>query len=130
MKATLLALTLERLLSQTGLSVYAEGEVPEGASYPYVAWSARILGRWDDHTVSVSCLTQHDYQGCLSMAETLRRLIPDAGLLVPMGCGYALFWVREGSVRREKLPGHITACHMELGMRLYEAEDEEAMQAC
>lgn len=68
--------SLQRLLGGLGLPVYAEGQVPEEAVYPYLTWSVNTAAGGGQGRGTVVCWYRRDYAGCIHLLDRLAALLP------------------------------------------------------
>lgn len=120
MSYNVLATAMQQFWRQSSLPIYAEGQVPDGASYPYLTWQAQLNGSGQTHTLRVTCWYAQDWAGCTAMLARLTAMLPRQGVLIPIGSGYGLLWREGASAARTAQPGNISAGTLSMGMRLYE----------
>lgn len=90
MSMTMLCRAMTKHLGELGLPVYAEEQVPEGAGFPYVTFSAVIAPWGEVGDAAVTCWAQDDWLGCLTMGDRAEALFGPGGTLLKWRGGTAL----------------------------------------
>lgn len=119
--------SLVAFLKQTGLPVYALGQVPTGATFPYITLSCAYAPFAQSAGVTLTAWFLGDHAGCVQLMDTLCAAIPQQGLLLRYTGGMAMLYpmgdnfitlVSDESDRR------LVGGRMRLNVHLYDAEKE------
>ena len=114
--------TITNFLSQTGLPVYLEGQVPDGATYPYVVYSLTLA----PFGQSGACEVTGWFRGgdanarCAAFLDRLMALLPESGLLLSLPRARLVLYPTGVSTVRDKdaIGGQMT-----IETRLYAARE-------
>lgn len=113
------------LLRQTGLEVYASGQVPDGAAFPFITLSCAYAPFAQSASVTATAWFRgpHAHAQCMEMMDLLCTLIPAKGVLLRFRGGMAaLHRAADGFVTlaADETDPQAIGGRMRLNMRLYD----------
>lgn len=120
--------SLVTLLKQTGLPVYAAGQVPRGASFPYITLTCAYAPFAQSAGVTLTAWFLGDYTGCVQLMDQLCALIPQQGVLLRYPGSMALLHPMAGSfvsLVGDESDSRLVGGRMRLNVHLYDAEKGE-----
>lgn len=84
---------LVRRMEALGAAVYAEGQVPDGAQFPYVTFRLSPAALGEAGSGNLTCWTQDDHVGCLALAGMITTGMGRHGTLLTFtGGAMQLVW--------------------------------------
>ena len=113
-------------LKETGLPVYITGQVPSGASFPFITLTTAYapFAQSAGITVTAWFRGEHAHTRCLEMMDTLCAAIPEPGTLLRYRGGMAMLRRAAGSfitLVGDENDRSIIGGRMRLNVHLYDA---------
>ena len=111
---------LYALLKTSGFAVYAEGQVPEGATYPYVTYDTTTAPLGEQGELRVTCWTRDDARGSLEMAKRMEEILPETGVLLRYADGLATIDPVRTELLQDAQDRRVSGCRGRFELRCYE----------
>lgn len=119
--------SLVAFLKETGLPVYAAGQVPRGAAFPYITLTCAYAPFAQSAGVTVTAWFLGDYAGCVGLMDQLCAAIPQQGVLLRYRGGMAMLHRMAGSAITlvgDEADRRLIGGRMRLNVHLYDSEKE------
>lgn len=78
---------LVRRAEALGVPVYADGQVPDGAAFPYVTFRLTPAAPGEAGSGWLTCWTMEDHSGCLALADLMVTGLGRHGVLLTFAGG-------------------------------------------
>ncbi|MBE5804931.1 MAG: hypothetical protein E7316_10530 [Clostridiales bacterium] len=113
-------------LRETGLPVYISGQVPAGASFPFITLTTAYapFAQSAGLTVTAWFREEHAHTRCVEMMDQLCSLIPEEGVLLRYHGGVAVLRRAAGSfvtLVNDETDRQVIGGRMRLNVHLYDA---------
>lgn len=108
------------LLTTSGCAVYAEGQVPEGAAYPYMTYGTTAAPLGEAGEMRVTCWTRDGAREGLEMAKRLGEILPEKGRLLRYDGGLAVIDLQRTDLLQDSQDRRVNGCRLRYTIRCYE----------
>lgn len=119
--------SLVAFLKETGFPVYAAGQVPKGATFPYITLTCAYAPFAQSAGVTLTAWFLGDYAGCLQLMDRLCAAIPPQGVLLHYRGGMAMLHQTAGSavtLMGDESDSRLVGGRMHLNVHLYDSGKE------
>lgn len=119
--------SLVAFLKETGLPVYAAGQVPKGAAFPYMTLTCAYAPFAQSAGVTLTAWFLGDHAGCVQLMDRLCAAIPPQGVLLRYRGGVAMLHQMSGSAITlvgDESDSRLVGGRMRLNVHLYDSEKE------
>lgn len=118
---------LVTFFQKTGLPVYAAGQVPRGAAFPYITLTCAYAPFARSAGVTLTAWFLNDHAGCIQLMDTLCAAISQQGTLLRYTGGMATLHPMGDSfitLVGDESDSRLVGGRMRLNVHLYDAEKE------